>query len=326
MTWWLALPSFWPEPHDPWAWQRALRAIAAVAPVPDPRPCWQRVLPETLSRRSVPGLYGLRAHPAPAVILGIGLLDHQGVEGWSLSTIGQELVSLDRDSFAARLGDVLVRRSAWVRLTLRELAAARWQMPRGVAPLVARRQLRVNEDLIVPRQALRELPQAKVLLGELFNADVDEVQTSAETAALSALHAPLYLLHVFGWIGADGRPTLPDGHAGSLEIESTAAILRRITKEEQDPLGFVPVAKVASRLWSTVRGNGTERDVDAWTDAVIGGAIEAGTIEVHAWAAGQPRHGRGLYGDRDRKLVYWTIHEDFELPPARAHRSGEIEP
>jgi hypothetical protein len=32
---------------------------------------------------------------------------------------------------------------------------------------------------------------------------------------------------------------------------------------------------------------------------------------VHEWAPGQPRHGRGLFGDRDRKLVRWTVHDDF---------------
>ena len=31
-----------------------------------------------------------------------------------------------------------------------------------------------------------------------------------------------------------------------------------------------------------------------------------GTIEVQEWAPGQPRHGRGLHGARDRKLVRWT--------------------
>jgi hypothetical protein len=326
MTWRLAPPSFWPEPHDPWAWQRALRVIAAAAPVPDPWPCWRRVLAGKLSRRSVMGLYGLRPDPAPAVILGVGLLDRRGAAEWSLSALGRELAHLDRDSFTAGLADALVRRSAWIRLALRDLAAGRWAIPRGVAPLTARRQLRVNEHLVVPEHALRQLPQPRILLGELFSAEVDEVQTKTPIAALSALHAPLYLLHVSGWLGADGRPRLSDAHAASLQIEPAAALLRRITTEEQDPLGFAPIAKIAGRLWSAVNGNGAARDLAAWTDAVLGGAIDAGTIEVHAWAAGQPRHGRGLHGDRDRKLVRWTIHDDFELPAARAHRSGEAEP
>jgi hypothetical protein len=34
---------------------------------------------------------------------------------------------------------------------------------------------------------------------------------------------------------------------------------------------------------------------------------------VEAWGPGQPRHGRGFLGDRERKLVRWTIHDDFSL-------------
>ncbi len=323
MTWLLLRPSFWPEPRDPWAWQRTLRTLALAAPVPDPTPCWDQTLRQTLSRRCVTGLYGLRPKPTPPAVLGLGLLQ-QADHGWVLDPAAAGLIELGRSDFQAGLAELLVRRSAWFRLALVELAAGRWTLPRGV-PLRARRQIRVSYDLMVPASALGELPDAARLLGDLSIEQLDSIETTVEVAALSALHAPLYLLHAMGWLDHAGRPTLPDDLAASLGLESPAVALRRITAEERDAGGFVPVAWVAECLWSAVCGNGRFDDLAAWTDRVIGGAIEAGTIEVHAWAPGQPRHGRGLYGDRDRKLVRWTVHDDLQLTAPTTDRTGEVD-
>ncbi len=329
MTWLLLRPSFWPEPRDPWAWQRTLRTLAAAAPVPDPWPCWNQTLGKALSRRSVAGLYGLRSRAKPKAVLGIGLL-RQGEHGWVLDPAAAGLVELRRGDFQAGLAEILVRRSAWVRLALVELANRRWTLPRGAVPLQARRQMRVGDDLRVPGNALGELPDAARLLGDLGLEQVPEstqdrsIETKVAVAALSALHAPLYLLHAMGWLDHAGRPTLPDDLAASLGLESPAAALRRIAAEEQDTGGFVPVARVAARLRSAVCSDGRSGDLAAWTDGVIGGAIETGAIEIHAWAPGQPRHGRGLYGDRDRKLVRWTVHDDLELTAPTTDRTGGV--
>ena len=324
MTWLLLRPSFWPEPRDPWSWQRTLRTLAAAAPVPDPTPCWDQTLRKALSRRSVAGLYGLRPTPMPPTVLGVGLLQRAD-NGWVLDPGAASLIDLHRSDFQAGLAEVLVRRSAWVRLALVELAAGRWTLPRGVVPLRARRQMRVGDDLMVPRSALRKLPDAAQLLGDSSIEQADSIETTVGVAALSALHAPLYLLHAMGWLDHAGRPRLPDDLAASLGLESPAAALRRIAAEEQDAGGFVPVARVAERLRSAVGNNGRSDDLAAWTDAVIGGAVEAGTIEVHAWAPGLPRHGRGLYGDRDRKLVRWTVHDDLRLTAPTTDRTREVD-
>ena len=332
MSWVLARPSFWPEPRDPWAWQRALQTIAAAAPVPDPRPCWLQVLGGALSRRSVAGLYGLRQKPAPATVLGIGLLEY-GEDGWCLSATGEGLAGLAREPFQAELATTLVRQSAWVRLALIGLASGRWSLPRGAAPLRARRQVRLHDDLAVEPDALNRLPDARRLLGDLHHEDISAVGTSVRPEALSALHSPLYLLHALGWLDESGRPQLPDDLAASLAIESPAAALRRIAGEEQDARGFVPVERVSARLRTAVCADVADASVDvaaanglaAWTDQTIGGAIESGAIEVHAWAPGQPRHGRGLYGDRDRKLVRWTVHDDLQIPTPAADRNREVD-
>jgi len=312
MTWKLARPSFWPEPRDPWAWQRALTVLAPLSPVPDPWPCWHERLRGTISRRSVPGLYGLRPHPVPPQVLGVGLLRKTGI-GWQPTAAAAELAALERDAFQERIADLVVRRSAWLRLSLVELAAGRWTMPRGTAPLGARRQIRVGEDLRVPTDALHRLPAPVLLLGDLHAPKIRSLATRVPIEALSALHAPLYLLYAIGWLSDAGVPKLPDALAVTLRLESAAAVLRRISAEEQDGAGFVPLARVGARLWSALHGDNPPRNLAAWVDATIGSAVDCGTIEVHAWAPGQPRHGRGLYGDRERKLARWTVHENFVI-------------
>ncbi len=312
MIWQLARPSFWPEPRDPWAWQSALRTLAKVAPIQDPRPCWGLHLHSTLSRRSVAGLYGLKLKPMPATVLGVGLLQNTS-EGWVLGSRATELAESNRENFQLGLAEVLVRQSAWVRLALIELTAGRWDLPQGVGPLQAVRQIRVGHELRVPNDTLKQLPDAAQLLGDLDVDGGDTIATKIAVTRLSALHAPLYLLAAIGWLDEAGRPTIPDHLTASLGLETPAAVLRKIAAEEQDARGFVPIARVAERLHCALNGNGQNCDLGAWTDGVIGGAIEAGTIEVHAWAPGQPRHGRGLYGDRDRKLVRWTVHNDLQL-------------
>ena len=52
-------------------------------------------------------------------------------------------------------------------------------------------------------------------------------------------------------------------------------------------------------------------DFALWMDALMSCAMEKGAIEILAAEPGQARHGRGLFGDRQRKLARWVVHEDF---------------
>lgn len=306
MTVLLARPSFWTEPRDPWAWQRALRIVAELGRVDDPWPTWEGPLRKTLSRRAIAGLYGLKITPLPGVWLGTGLLVALDT-GWGVHPDAQHLVSADRDAFQVGLARWLVERSPWARLALVRLAAGSWTLPRGVAPLLAARSLRVGEDLIVPGEGFHaQLPAA---LSGVSRA----LQPAVDAKALAPLHAPLYLFHVLNWLDAAGRPSLPSEVRRTLLPEAPAEMLRRVTDEEADGRGFVALERAGRRLWATLNGQEAPSNLAAWIDQVFGEAIARGAIEVHAWAPGQPRHGRGLHGDRDRKLVRWTIHDDFDL-------------
>jgi len=307
MTVVLARPAFWTEPRDPWAWQRVLRRVAALGAVEDPRPAWEGPLRDVLPRRAVPGLYGFKHAPRPGTWLGVGLLvarDH----GWVVHPEAQPLLDSNRPRFERELARWLVQRSPWVRLALARLASRAWILPRGTAPLHAARALRVGEDLEIGATHLRmSLDPVLSGVGCAVHVDVD-------ARALAPLHAPLYLLRALDWLDADGSPTLPVDLRAQLLPEEPAALLRRLSAEEADARGFVPLDRAGRRLWASLNGHDGPADLGAWTDTVFSAAIARGTIEVHDWAPGQPRHGRGLLGDRDRKLVRWTIHDDFELP------------
>lgn len=306
MTWELARPSFWTEPRDPWAWQRALQRLAAVDPVPDPWPCWDRHLRDILPRRAVGGLYGLKAMEGTNHLLGAGMLEWHG-RGWLIAADARGLVDASRDAFQSDLAEWMVRRSAWVRLALRRLTAGRWSL-RGNAALNARRSLRVGVDLLIDDPA-PDASDGVTLAAKPCDAHI-------EARDLSPLHAPLYLLASVGWLDSDGRPRVPEALCAGLTLATPAAALRELSAEHADPSGFVSIEAVARGLWIRMHGRVTPGLLARWTDAVFGPAIASGAIEIHAWAPGQPRHGRGLFGDRDRKLARWTIHDDFTLSPA----------
>lgn len=302
MTWELARPSFWSEPRDPWAWQRALRRLATLDVVPDPWPCWEHHLRDILARRAVGGLYGLKVLGNRKCMLGAELLV-QGARGWSIATEARQLVDAPRDRFQRDLAEWIVRRSVWVRLTLRRLAAGRWSLPKG-STLDARHSLRIGVDLIIDHPG----PDPGDRVGELAEAPC---VAHVEGRELSPLYAPVYLLASLGWINGDGRPQLPEPLSAGLIHATPAAALRELTTDQADRSGFVPIEAMARGLWTRMHGRGGPPSLAQWTDAVFGAAIASGAIEIHAWAPGQPRHGRGLFGDRNRKLVRWTVHDDF---------------
>lgn len=311
----LGRPSFWTEPRDPWAWQRALRAIGE-QPVADPTPCWESCLRGVLPRSAVAGLYGWKRKPQPGAVLGAGLL-LAADGGWSLAPASLPLLDAARDDFPPMLADWLLRRSFWVRLALRRLGEGRWELPDGVAPLRAR-AIRVDIDLQVDTHDMSRCYELR--LGS-WAPEVGLVRMRRHV--LTALHAPLHLLLSLGMLSEDGRLILPAEIADDLLPPTPAALLRRITREEADPSGFVPLERVASRLgvgWLRVEVYAGH----AWSDRVFGRAFDTGAIEVHEWAPGQPRHGRGFLGDRSRKLVRWTIHDDFTLSryPAQKELTG----
>lgn len=296
-------PSFWPDARDPWAWHRALRAVNGKR-LPDPTPCWEAHLRGSLPRSAVAGLYGWKVKPHPGNLLGVGLiLPEPG--GWAVASAARALLEAEREELPPLLADWLLRHSFWVRLAVRRLAEGRWQLA-GADPLRGR-ALRLDTDLLVDPADLGRCHEVR--LGPWAP---EVVLVRLRRQLLGALHAPLHLLWSLGMLSAEGRPTLPAAIHDELLPTTAASLLRRITREEADVAGFVPIERAAARLangWLFIEAYGGHE----WSDRVFARAFETGMIEVHEWAPGQPRHGRGFQGDRSRKLVRWTVHDDFAL-------------
>lgn len=318
MTWYLSQPSFWPEHRDPWAWQRCLRVLVEHTPLPAPRPCWEKWLKDMIPRRSIPGLYGLRKHPTPASILGAGFLVATD-DGWIVEETAIPLLEANRPAFQEELARWLIRRSAWLRLVLHGLSQGTWSFPRGVGVLQSNSHLRIGKDLRYPTGALQTLLSPEILLGEMYAETIQSIETTVPFVTLSALHGPLSLLHALGWLDQAGQLHLPDDIATTLSTVSPALLLRNMTQEESDSRGFVVFSRIAGRLWSAWYGTKPNGSLGSWADQVFNQAIQQGSIEVEAWEAGQPRHGRGFLGDLTQKRVRWVVHDDFKITIPEEH-------
>lgn len=306
----LQAPSFWGENRDPGAWQRALQRLAKEASIPPPWPCWKKVLKGSLTRRAVPGLYGLKMRPTPTTLVGVGFLEPRpnNVHSWQLSEAGQILLEASASDFPTLLATQVIKRSPWLRLALNGLTLGTWRLPKGIKPIRSLRGLQLGEDLVLTQKDWHKALPSSVLLGDQHPGSPFRLEIKATTCELSALQAPLYLLSSLGWINDSGRPTLPAKLAAHLGLESEAELLRRVCSETADERGFVAFEFAARGLSQALGQNGAKAP---WMDKVFDRAIRKGWIEVESWEPGQPRHGRGFGGDRQRKRVRWVIHDDF---------------
>ncbi|MBM4287438.1 MAG: hypothetical protein FJ135_04675 [Deltaproteobacteria bacterium] len=132
--------------------------------------------------------------------------------------------------------------------------------------------------------------------------------------------APLYLFDYLGWLVEDGDLRLPVEILREASLESgpkaqlePGARLRRIMAREADLRGFVPVEKALRKLYEEIHPGQSvsPEEFVGWMDALMSCALKKGAIEILAAEPGQARHGRGLFGDRQRKLAKWIVHDDF---------------
>jgi hypothetical protein len=348
----LARPSFWPEPRAPEAWLRALVELdrllsQATHPVlAGPWPTWQRYLSRLLSRRSVPGLFGLETEGTHQRLWGVGFL-HIATSGarWTMAKEAEEVLGpwqKGRISDALRaLATHLLRRSVWLRLLLLRLASGRWELRDWDRLRQGNDRLREGVHLVLPEEQAPEdwfagleaeclgpwqAPLENACGHVAFRLAAPQAAERSDEFSWSPLQAPLYLLDSLNWLTGEGRLRLPDDLAADPHLtvlipcgEAPARWLREATAALADFRGFVPVEPVLRTLAG--RAGTPERADDAsfreWADALLGQAIEAGAIEVEAAEPGQARHGRGLLGDRQRRLVRWHIHDDFNAVFAR---------
>ena len=360
--------SFWPEARDPEAWLRALvrLSIAAVSAGTQlwtsPRAVGDTALRGRLSRRGVPGLFGLesllrsgekvaagRMRCAPddnqaevRLLHGVGLLELNADHStWQLSAEAQNLATAwqaaDHRQAAEQLAMFLLRRSAWLRLAALKLQSGAWQLIQWDKLKAANGQLRVGKTLLLgndtdPAAWLSGLEESA--LGDwwpqLSHESPVTVQIHAPQTAkpddglsLSPLKSPLYLLDSLGWLDAFGRFCLPASVAHEPFMESLAGskpsatlLLNQATAAFAAHRGVFPLEPVMLRFASALgvfpHPVAQDSAFIAWTDALLAESFRTGAIELFSAEPGQPRHGRGLFGDPQQKLLRWRLHPGFD--------------
>jgi hypothetical protein len=357
--------SFWPEARDPEAWLRALVTLSNAAEKSgtqtwtSPRTLGDTVLKGHLSRRGVPGLFGLDDSEAPS-LLGVGLLEwNSGHSFWQLSSEAQNLLTVwqtaEHREAMEQFALYLLRHSAWLRLALLKLQSNAWQLVHWQKLKASNGQIRVGQTLLLGNDAdplnwLCGIEEA--VLGAWWAQFSHEssvmVQVHAPKTAnpddglsLSPLKSPLYLLDSLGWLDASGRLRLPAAlvREPSLSLlsgpkPSAAALLDQATATFSDHRGGFPLEPVMLRFANALGVFPQPAAKDSafieWTDRLLSESIRAGAIELFSAEPGQSRHGRGLYGDAKQKLLHWRVHPGFDdichQVSSRFHRPLEVSP
>jgi len=341
-TLYLERPSFWTEDRDPECWYRGLKALAIVENEEGiirgtPRSIWQKNLKQVMSRRSILGLFGMAAGSEEKLLLGVGFLEYRPEkDGWKLADFSKQLAYEDLEDREAlnRLAIALLRQSPWIRLLIFRLMQGDWRLSEWRTLRDGRGKLKAGSSLILHRFSNERdwflgierlcangwLPNVVPEVSIRLHPDVLLRDSRRDDFSWAPFKAPLYLFDYLGWLSDDGDLRIPSsvlnitGMQNSRKESITAsALLRDITEREADLRGFIPVEKVLRELHGKIYPNpNTHSEGFAlWMDALMFRAMEKGAIEILAAEPGQARHGRGLFGDRQHKLVKWIVHEDF---------------
>ena len=340
--------SFWPEARDPEAWLRALVALSRAAETSgtqtwtSPRTVGDTVLRGHLSRRGVPGLFGMDNTEAPAVLNGVGLLEWNAESSaWRLSAAAQELLTTwqtaDHRQAMEQLAVYLLRRSAWLRLAVLKLQSGAWQVCNWDQLKASNGQFRVGQNLSLGNDADPSLWLSGIeerVLGdwwpELPRESPVTVQVHAPKTAkaddglsLSPLKSPLYLLDSLGWLDANARLRLPASLAQEPAVSSLegskpcpTSLLDHSIAAFGDHRGVFPLEPVMLRFADALgvfpHADAKDSAFVAWTDRLLSKSFRVGAIELFSSEPGQARHGRGLFGDAQQKLLRWRVHPGFD--------------
>lgn len=277
------------------------------------------------------------------ILHGVGLLElNADHSAWQLSSSAQNLLTTwqatDHRQAMEQLSEFLLRRSAWLRLAALKLQSGAWQLVRWDKLKAANGQLRVGKTLLLgndtdPAAWLSGLEEPT--LGDwwpqLSHDSPITVQIHApkttnpdDGLSLSPLKSPLYLLDSLGWLDATGRLRLPASLATKTVLSSLAgtklsptSLLNQATAAFSDHRGVFPLEPVMLRFASALgvfpHPDAQDSAFIAWTDALLTESFRTGAIELFSAEPGQPRHGRGLLGDAQQKLLRWRLHEGFDV-------------
>jgi hypothetical protein len=337
--------SFWPEARDPEAWLRALAKLEAEGQKPgakwtSPRTVGNTVLRGTISRRAVPGLFGLEPNKTASVLHGVGFLEHgEESKTWHLVDAALGFTRCWREGNKERalnlLAEHLLRRSVWLRLALLRIRDGTWGIKSWRKLHGSNAQLKLRDACSAqsPESWLKgieekalgawwpEVSANQACLQVIIRAP--KTKKPEDGLSISPLKSPFYLLDSLGWLNETGCLRLPAQLAGDPELavlcgqmESLTRLLQAECEKIADSRGAFAL-EPAMLKFGQVTGvfptaSRTDSEFIAWTDQLLSTAIEAGAIELLSAEPGQPRHGRGLFGNSKKQLVRWRIHPEFD--------------
>jgi hypothetical protein len=333
-TLWLEGPFFWTETRDPECWLRGLDVLIQCVEQGKtlqgaPRSIWSAHLRKVFSRRSTQGLFALSHVKKKMTLLGAGLLEQNpDTLHWSPSPQANVLVSSWKKNLQEgleQLGSFLVQESIWLRLLLSRLLLGDWTLPNWTTAKLSQRGLAQGKGLVLHRASAPEewFDGMQNIVGGrwLEKSHCDELGRSSSLLRAGKkslfwvpLRGPLYLLESLGWLRKDGSLSLPKDLEAELRSTRTASDeFFRITQELADLRGFVAIEPALRLLLSRVA---QIESVDEplfvrWMDQLTQSSLKQGAIELLEAAAGQARHGRGLSGDREQKLVRMVVYPEF---------------
>jgi len=79
-------------------------------------------------------------------------------------------------------------------------------------------------------------------------------------------------------------------------------VLKKLIQEHKDYKGYFPIAIVGERLKRMIDPDSKE-SVDSWIDKYFISGFNLGKFKLSSYEQGQPRHGRGLLGKKERQLI-----------------------
>lgn len=341
----LERPFFWTEERDPECWLRGLRILLSKQGEGGFLPgslvgLWKEYLQMVFSRRSIYGFNGLVPVPQGFCLNGVGFLQ-KVAGGWR---IDDGLVTVltgnsDERCLLEWFCELLLLRSPWLRLLLLRLKKRHWVLQgwqylrsgRAGLHAAANNQIGLFQQTYAePEQWFSELGPLCLQYWLPADGELDYVGLRPEVLrrklrqdsfSWAALKPVLYLLDALGWLQEDGRPAIPEplwvscGLAAGESGLCLKNLLCEITEKEADLRGFIAIEPVMRLLYERLSEAQFVSTLSfaAWMDEFLSWALKSGKIEILAAEPGQARHGRGLFGDRQRQLVRWKIHGEIDV-------------
>jgi hypothetical protein len=224
-----------------------------------------------------------------------------------------------------------------LRLAVLKLQSGAWQLVNWQKLKASNGQLHVGKTLLLGSETdtahwlsgVEELilgawwPQLSHISPVTVKVHAPKTANPDDGLSLSPLKSPLYLLDSLGWLDVTGRLRLPASLVNEPFLSgltglkpSAASLLNQAAASFSDHRSMFPLEPVmltfAQALGVFSHPVADDSTFIAWMDRLLTESIRTGAIELFSAEPGQSRHGRGLFGNAQQKLIRWRVHPGFD--------------